>query len=65
MKCAICGEDYYYQTQTDPEEPCWCGEMAPRIFYFRDRIKKFRFRIASMILKCSEWIVDKLTQREI
>ena len=25
-QCRICGAEYYRQTYTDPEEPCWCGE---------------------------------------
>ena len=26
MKCKVCGESFYRQTQLDPPEHCWCGE---------------------------------------
>jgi hypothetical protein len=48
MICVICREKYYSQSFTEPAEPCACGESAPELWDWKDRVKWLRWRLAML-----------------
>jgi hypothetical protein len=68
-KCKICGSDYWCETESEPEESCWCGEMCNCNLWEWDKwkaIKKFLiYRTAEIFYWVGSRILDLAKENSI
>jgi hypothetical protein len=63
MTCVVCDEEFYPQSNLEPAEPCWCGEMARGASAWdwdrwRGVKKRLRFKLARRVIAFASWLTS-------
>ncbi len=58
MECKICGDNFYYSVNGDPEEPCFCGAMCTGSIYQWVGLRGYFMLILCKLCHVCEWITD-------
>ena len=58
--CIICNVPFYYASEVDPPEDCWCGEGAWGTLWAWDRWRAWRmflrYRTAQWLFDVGTWL---------
>ena len=64
MTCTVCHTEYYLQSEIDPEEQCWCGEMVEGGLWkwegWRGVKKAMRYRLDRSVCDAANYIMTRL-----
>lgn len=61
--CTICGTEYFRESEIDPAEPCWCGQMGDVSPWQWDRWRGLRtaarYRTAMLLYQLGDWLTER------
>jgi len=61
--CALCKTEFFRQSEFEPAEPCWCGQMADCGPWQWDRWRGVttaaRFRLAMSLYRLGDYITQR------
>jgi len=65
--CSVCRTEFYRESEIDPAERCWCGDMATGPLWEWDRWRAYRlavrYRAAQALIRLSEWLTRAPRER--
>lgn len=60
MRCRVCDEEFYWQSETDPPEYCLCGAMCSVPLWRYDGIRAIKNRVRYKLVQWLYWWANRL-----